>query len=238
MKTFVILAIVAGSLLVSGCVFVKIKDHGVTTRSGVKVAGNGVIQEKTFEVGEFSRIALNVPADVTYSKSGGCSLSVSMDENLFEYLTVSVEDGTLKVGSKGVSLRHFKKLAMTVTSPTLEQLDCNGAVDFESVGPVCGEEFVMNSNGAADVTIGKLEAKAAVFEVNGAADLDIHVEDAASVTLRISGAGDAKLSGKTQDINVTVSGAGDVDLTRLAYENLSKHISGMGSVKTPQKSLL
>lgn len=238
MKAFVILAIVAGSLLVSGCVFVKIKDHGVTTRSGVKVAGNGVIQEKTFEVGEFSRIALNVPADVTYSKSDGCSLSVSMDENLFEYLSVSVEDGTLKVGSKGVSLRNFKKLSMSVSSPTLERLDCNGAVDFEAVGPVCGEEFVMIVNGAADVDMGSLDVKDAQFEVNGAADLDVKLVDAQNVSLRISGAGDAKLRGKTKDVNVTVSGAADVDLALLEYENLSKSISGMGSVKTPKKSSL
>ena len=237
MKAFVILAVVAGSLLVSGCTFVRFKDGGFT-KSGEKVAGNGVITDKTFEVGDFSRIELNVPADVTYSKADACSLTVSMDENLFDYLTVSVEDGVLKVGSKGVSLRNFKKLAMTVSSQTLERLDRNGAVDFVADGPVCGEEFVMKVNGAADVDIRSLDAKTARFSVNGAADLDVHVAEAESVSLSISGAGDAKLSGKTKDVNVAVSGAGDVDLSRLEYENLSKQVNGMGSVKTAKKSSL
>ena len=235
MKAFVILAIVACSLLLSGCVFVKIKD-GSFPKSGQHVAGNGVIVEKTFEVGAFSRIELGVPADVSYSKSDDCSLSVSMDENLFEYLTVSVEDGVLKLGSKGVSLRNFKKLAMSVSSPTLERLECNGAVDFVSDGPVCGEEFVMKVNGAADVDLASLEVKTARFEVNGAADLDVRVVDAESVSLSISGAGDAKLSGKTKEVEVTVSGAGDVDLSRLEYDNLSKKVSGMGTVKTGSKA--
>ena len=38
--------IVAGSLLVSGCTFVRFKDGGFT-KSGEKVAGNGVITDKT-----------------------------------------------------------------------------------------------------------------------------------------------------------------------------------------------
>ena len=237
MKLYVILALVACGLVLSGCVFVKIKD-GTFTTSGDKVAGNGVIADKTFEVGDFSRIELNVPADVTYSKADATSLSVSMDENLFEYVTVSVEDGVLKVGSKGASLRNFKKLAMTVSSPTLERLDCNGAVDFEAMGPVCGEEFVMRVNGAADVEMRSLDVKSARFEVSGAADLDVCFVAAEDVTLNISGAGDAKLSGKTKDVKVTVNGAGDVDLSRLEYGNLSKHVNGMGSVKTAKKSSL
>ena len=237
MKTLAIIAILAGSLLVSGCVFIRIKD-GAFTDNGSKIAGNGVITEKTFEVGDFSRFELGVPADVTYSQADGCSLSVTMDENLFEYLSVSVEDGTLKVVSKGASLRNFKKLSMTVSSPSLERLECNGAVDFEAEEVVGGEEFVMKVNGAADVNIGQLDAKSARFDVNGAADLDVRFVAAEDVTLRISGAGDAKLSGKTRDVSVTVSGAGDVDLTRLEYENLSKQVNGMGSVKTAGKSRL
>ena len=236
MKLYAILGLAACSLLLSGCVFVRIRTNYLS-KGGAKVAGNGNVTEKTFEVGDFSRISLNVPADVIYSKADSCSLSVSMDDNLFEYLTVTVSGGTLTVGSKGKTLRNFKKLSMSISSPSLERLSCNGAVDFEAEGPVCGEEFVMKVNGAGDVEIGSLDVKSARFEVNGAADLDVRFVAAEDVSLEISGAGDAKLSGKTKEVEVTVNGAADVDLTRLEYENLSKQVNGMGSVKTAKKSV-
>jgi hypothetical protein len=53
-----------------------------------------------------------------------------------------------------------------------------------------------------------------------------------------NGAGDAKLSGRTKAVSVTVNGAGDVDLSRLDYENLEKSINGIGSVKTAPKKAL
>ena len=49
--------------------------------------------------------------------------------------------------------------------------------------------------------------------------------------------GDAKLSGKAREARVAVHGAGDVDLTRLEYENLDKQVHGVGSVKTGKSRL-
>ncbi len=233
MKALTFIVILAGCLLLSGCVFVKIKDSGV--KSGNHVAGNGVTAEKTFEVKDFSRLDLNVPADVEYTMSDACALTVRMDENLFEYLTVSVENGTLKIGSS-VSLRNFKKLSMKLSSPTLERLECNGAVDFISKGTLSGENFTMLVNGAADVDIPNLDAKEASFKVNGAGDINVNLLDAESVSLAISGAGDAVLSGKAKEVKVTVNGTGDVDLTRLDYQALDKKVNGVGSVKTGNKT--
>lgn len=223
----------AGCLLVSGCVFVKIKDGA--SAKGKHVAGNGVTAEKTFEVKDFSRLDLNIPADVEYSKSDECTLAIRMDENLFEYLTVSVEDGTLKIGSS-VPFRNFKKLEAVLSSPTLERLDCNGAVDFISKGSLSGENFTMLVNGAADVEIASLDVKTAAFQVNGAGDIDVNLVDAESLSLSISGAGDADLSGKAKEVKVTVNGTGDVDLSRLDYETLDKKVNGVGSVKTGNRN--
>ena len=233
MKTLTLIVILAGCLLLSGCVFVKIKDNGV--KNGKHVAGNGVTAEKTFEVKDFSRLDLNVPADVEYTMSDEYALTVRMDENLFEYLTVSVENGTLKIGST-VSLRNFKKLEMKLSSPTLERLECNGAVDFTSEGTLRGEDFTMLVNGAADVEIAKLDVKTAAFQVNGAGDIDVNLLDAERVSLTISGAGDADLSGRAKEVKVTVNGTGDVDLSRLDYDSLDKKVNGVGSVKTGSKT--
>ncbi len=232
-----ILALVACGLLLSGCVFVKIKDGGIT-KSGEKIVGNGVISEKTFEVEDFSRIKLNVPADVTYSVADTPSMVVKVDENLMEYLTVSVSDGTLRIGSTGASFRNFKKLAITLSSTALERLDCDGAVDFVSEGVIRGESFKMEVNGAADVEIPDLDVKSASFEINGAGDLEVNLVDADKVSLQISGAGDADLTGRAKEVRVQVNGTGDVDLTRLQYETLDKKVNGVGSVKTAKQSRL
>lgn len=236
MKTFVILALVACGLLLSGCVFVKIKD-GSSVKSDGKVVGNGIITEKNFEIGDFSRIELNVPADVSYEMADRPSLSVKVDENLLEYLTVSVENGVLKIGSTLSSFRNFKKLAMTMSSSSLEKLLCNGAVDFTANGTVRADSFDLQVNGAADVDMANLDVKEASFKVNGAGDIQVNLVDAESVSLSISGAGDADLTGKAKAVKVTISGTGDVDLTRLDYESLEKKVSGVGSVKTGKHAI-
>lgn len=236
MKTFmIVLAIVACSLLVSGCVFIKIKDTGSLTKESVK--GNGIITEKTFEVGDFSRVELSVPADVTYTLSDTPSVLVRVDENLMEKITVSEENGLLTVKPTEKSFRNFKKLEIRLSSSSLASLQCDGAVDFNCAGPVRSETFSLECNGAADVEMENLDAKTVSFVVNGAGDIDVSLADADQVSLKISGAGDANLSGKTREVQVEVNGAGDVDLSRLDYENLVKKVNGMGSVKTAKSRI-
>ena len=231
----IVLAIVACSLLVSGCVFIKIKDTGSLTKESVK--GNGIITEKTFEVGDFSRVELSVPADVTYTLSDTPSVLVRVDENLMEKITVSEENGLLTVKPTEKSFRNFKKLEIRLSSSSLASLQCDGAVDFNCAGPVRSETFSLECNGAADVEMENLDAKTVSFVVNGAGDIDVSLADADQVSLKISGAGDANLSGKTREVQVEVNGAGDVDLSRLDYENLVKKVNGMGSVKTAKSRI-
>ena len=231
----IVLAIVACSLLVSGCVFIKIKDTGSLTKESVK--GNGIITEKTFEVGDFSRVELSVPADVTYTLSDTPSVLVRVDENLMEKITVSEENGLLTVKPTEKSFRNFKKLEIRLSSSSLASLQCDGAVDFNCAGPVRSETFSLECNGAAEVEMENLDAKTVSFVVNGAGDIDVSLADADQVSLKISGAGDANLSGKTREVQVEVNGAGDVDLSRLDYENLVKKVNGMGSVKTAKSRI-
>ena len=238
MKTLAFIALAAGCVLVSGCVFVRVKDAGNKGNNGKRIVGNGIITEKIFEVADFSAVMLDVPADVDYTVSDTPSLRVRVDENLLEYLTVSVEDGMLRIGSVNRQLRNFKKLEIEMSSSSLEFLKCNGAVDFVSDGRISGETFVLEVNGAADVELPGLDVRTADFKVNGAGDIEVGLANAESVSLNISGAGDAKISGKTESVSIQINGTGDVDLTQLDYDRLDKSINGMGSVKTPRKSTL
>ena len=231
----IIIVAAAACLLVTGCVFVKVKDNGHFTSGSV--AGNGIITEKTFEVGDFSRVEMSVPADVTVTIAETPSVFVRVDENLMEILTVSEKDGLLKISSANKAFRNFKKLEIQLSSSSLASLKCDGAVDFNCAGPVRSESFSLECNGAADVEMENLDAKTVSFVVNGAGDIDARLSDADQVSLKISGAGDANLSGKTREVQVEVNGAGDVDLSLLEYETLNKKVNGMGSVKTAKSKL-
>lgn len=233
MKTLSIIAIIVAGLFLTGCVFVRVKSDGFS--SGKRVAGNGVITEKTFDVTDFTKIELNVPADVEYTCGAAPSMTVKVDENLLEYITVEVKNGTLEVASTIKSFKNFKKLSIELASSSLESLESNGAIDFEAANTITAESFKLRCNGAADVDIERLDVKDAFFEINGAADLEVGLVDADSVELNVNGAGDADLSGKTKTVTVKVHGAGDVDLSELAYESLQKEVNGIGSVKTSRK---
>ena len=226
-------AVVAAVLLITGCTFISVK--GGKSNDKIFDRGNGVIVEKTFDIADFSKIELNVPADVEYEVAENASMSVKIDENLLELLEVTSEGGTLTISSTSKHIKRHHKLAITLTSSALSSIICNGAVDFECNNGISAEDFSVQINGAGDIDIDGLKVTNASFQINGAADLDIENLDAGSVSVEMNGAGDTDLSGKAGTVRVAIHGAGDVDLSNLEYENLVKEIQGVGQVKAGRK---
>ena len=231
-------------LTLPSCRFIKISDelkqqmqgHGVglvvdPNGEQIDASDNFITQDNV--TGEFHNIQISVPGDVLYTP-GDCAFSITAPDNVLEHITIRNENGTLVVKSDGTNFRNLKNLKINVSSPVLEDVVFNGAVDFNAPDGITALDFNATVNGAGDISINGLKAGNVKVTVNGAGDATIYRLECDDFSLAINGAGDATVSGQADTADLTISGAGDIDALDLKAVNISSKVRGIGKIKKPR----
>ncbi len=78
-----------------------------------------------------------------------------------------------------------------------------------------------------DVTVPSLDG----ITVSGTSDVVASGVDSPKFSLSVSGTGDAKITGVTEDLDVSISGTGDADLRELISQTARVRTSGTGDAK-------
>lgn len=240
MKKIVTFLLAAATLLpLSSCRFIRVSDDfdekmlGWTgDNAGEKITASDNYITREAMAGEFHSLTCNLPGDVIYTP-GDCAVSIYAPDNVMERVSVSNENGTLVIKSNLSRIRNLKKITINISSPVLESLNFNGAVDFNAPEGITALNFDAIVNGAGDIDINGLKASDAEITVNGAGDARINGIDCDAIAVAINGAGDAKLSGKAASADLSISGAGDIDARQLDCTDINSKIRGMGSIKRP-----
>ena len=234
------LALMAACLLLSACEWVK--DSGVE--------GNGVVVEKAFDIFDTSLLELDVPAHVTYMRADVPAMTVRLDENLMEYLTVTPDDhsrGLLQIASTR-PLRNFKEFSIIISTPNLYYLVCSGSVKFETQDTIGFKPSVcmLRVNGSADVDIAGVEMGSLNLVTSGSAKVNIHSCNAPHLYLSATGSASSRrgkvepirvsLAGQAEQVKVSLVGPCEVDLTEMDYRLLDRTVVGRGSIKTNKPS--
>jgi len=199
--------------------------------SGTIEAGSNYITRNDV-TGEFHSVVCNIPGDMVYTP-GDCAISLYGPDNVLDHITVENENGTLVVKTDGVSIRNLKKFTVNLSSPVLENLTFNGAVDFSAPRGITALDFEASVNGAGDLSIDGLKADKVAVTVNGAGDVDISGLDCESITVAVNGAGDADIDGRAARADLSISGAGDIDASSLDCPQIESRVRGIGQIKKP-----
>lgn len=185
---------------------------------------------RSFDLEPFSAIECSFACDIYYSQ-GAQGVELSAAENIIDRIVIKVENGVLKIGSDGSRIRNAGQTKIYVSSETLKALQSNGAMDFETRGPLALEDFVIQVNGAADLEISDITASSIKLDINGAADAEIERMSCVKLEVYIKGAGDCELSGRADDAFVSVSGAGNVDVSDLRSTTFNSSVKGAGVIE-------
>lgn len=124
--------------------------------SGATVVGSGVeaTEERTLET--FSAIDLSGESALAVRVGGPQSVVVSADDNLVDRVTTTVGGEKLVVGTEG-SFRTTSPMTVTVTVPSLDELELSGAGSVDAEG-VRGERLVVTLSGDGLVRVtGRVE---------------------------------------------------------------------------------
>ncbi len=222
MKQFLLILAVAAT----ACTF------NVNSWNGKRVICKGEVIEKQLDLQDFNAIVVNGHADITILQADEFIVSVLANEEVFEYLDYSVNEGSLYIETKdNVNIKAVDKYEITVSLPCLEDITVNGAADALLKDYASDSDLNVKINGAGDLDIYSLNVKELSISVNGAGDINAQGIDVENLKISINGAGDAKLSGKAASASFGVSGAGDIDARNLECGDVQTRKSGAASIK-------
>jgi hypothetical protein len=179
----------------------------ISSQSFLPVKGSGVSVDKNFNVSDFHGIEVSGGFDVLLEQSDSESLILTAQENLFEYITVRVDQGILKVYTEN-NIMSTKPMKVKIYYKSIDDLDVSGGGDVTGETPV--NVPVLN------------------VEISGGGDFSAIV-NTGKLDCRMSGGGDAKINGSITNYNITMSGGGDIHSDTKA-ELVSCILSGGGDL--------
>jgi Putative auto-transporter adhesin, head GIN domain len=189
------------------------------------ISGSGHLQTESRTVAEFKRISAAGSMDVVANIGTPQKIEVTADDNLLQYVTTTVKDGTLEIAMKSGNYHFSKGFKITVTTPELEKVSIAGSSDVEVSG-LQGSRFTASIAGSGDLHasghVDTLEASVA-----GSGDLKLADLESRDAKIHIQGSGDARVHA-TQTLDVKIAGSGDV--VYRGDPKVTRSIAGSGSV--------
>ncbi len=134
-RNIIIIAATIISMTLNACTF----NLDGETLGGKTVEGDGNIVTRTYDVTAFNEISTSLPAMVNFTIADSYSCTVSVDENLFDYLDIKVKDDELLLGKqkedKSTRLKATQ-FVIEVTAPSLEIINLAGSGTLNAKSPL------------------------------------------------------------------------------------------------------
>lgn len=224
------LFVIAATFLLTSCRFL----------GGEKINGNGNIVTAQRNVGNFNSIEAGGSVEVRVKQDAATSVRVETDENLLEFLDVTVDGKTLVIQPrKGYNLRPSNEVVVYVSAPQFRSLHASGATKIFAEGTISGSELELGASGASEIKM-EVAVQELQADLSGASSLQLK-GSAASFSSEASGASNIRcLNLNTEETTLDVSGASKVEVTANKQLNIeasgASNIAYRGNASINQKS--
>lgn len=234
--------LLAGAALFCSCQFIKV-DSKLAQNLLHDAEASRIISDddmfaklssKTVPVTDFNSLIVDGAYEIKYTP-GPSSIVVNAPAKAMEHLVITQTGSLVHICTDGKRVR-WENVEVLVSSPSLEALTVNGAVDFEADRGLGGTNFNLEVNGAGDLELNGVIAGQVAITVNGAGDIELERLQCTHLTVCVNGAGDVEIEGRADSADVSVSGAGDINLYRLDCPELVTKTRGFGSIKTSPRN--
>ncbi len=219
---------------------------GISSQSFMTVRGSGPSITKNFNVSGFHGIDVSNGFDVILVQGNSEGLTLTVQENLLEYITVKVDQGILKIYSDK-NINATQPMKARITFKDINKLNVSGGGDVSGETPLNVQKMDIGMSGGGDVTfnLNSDELKCGIsgggdlkidgniksydLDLTGGGDVTSVINGAAAIDCRVSGGGDVKITskGKTSDAKIDISGGGDLAM-ELNTDKLKCSLSGGG----------
>lgn len=162
----------------------------------------GPRREETRQVAPFSAVEISGAIWLTATADAPQSVKVKADEDLLSHLHTDVENGVLKIDTRGVSFSTAP--VVELSAPKLRSIEASGATRIHASG-FQNEALTLTVSGAANLSVSG-HTRSLTLKTSGAGKIDAKGLIAESVTFDGSGACSAEVTA-TSAIDATLSGA-------------------------------
>lgn len=176
------------------------------------VAGSGTGNTRTYQVADFTKVALRGADDVDVRVGSAFSVRAEGDAEVLEYLKIEKDGDTLKIGRRNRSGFDWggRSAKIFVTMPRIVEGEIAGSGDM-TIDRAEGTKFDGDSAGSGTIAIGTLAVDEAAFDV--------------------AGSGGVRAGGTAKSVKIGIAGSGDIDAAGLKAGAADISIAGSGSVK-------
>jgi len=193
------------------------------------IRGNGHLISEQRNVDPFINIETGGAFRVEWH-SGAPSASITVDENLMQYVEMEVRDKVLQVRTTR-SVRPTHSIKLELTSTALEGASFSGASRLNAL-QLSGPKFYLETRGASNVVLdGAVDEL--VANMTGASDLRAESLQTKTAELSVTGAGDARVAVR-DTLKVSITGAGKVEYIGNP-PHIEREITGAGSIRKREK---
>ena len=187
---------------------------------------------RDYKVKEFNKIDAGTVGDIYYTQSadGKTDVQIYGPDNIVALIQVAVKDSTLLLSiDKSKKVRNFKKMKITITSPTLNSISFKGVGDVHIDNGLTTDNLYVESKGVGDVKNKSLICSSLNVQSMGVGNVKL-AGTVQAATLHSKGVGNIE-AGNLQANIVEASSQGVGDITCNAVESINAAVRGVGSIK-------
>ncbi|UCG54849.1 MAG: DUF2807 domain-containing protein [Dehalococcoidia bacterium] len=190
------------------------------------IRGSGDLETGYFDYSDFTSIEVGNAFEVQVVQSDSFNIAITMDDNLFDYLNISMSGETLEIRLES-SYSYFSYTnRVEITMPELRKLVFSGATSGMVNGFDCAQPLDIELSGAGSLEMSDMVAVDVDFEISGASSLNGSIMVKGGIRFNISGASSVILSGSADDLAADVSGASGLDLEDFPVGDVDVTFSG------------
>jgi hypothetical protein len=219
-KTLAVFVVITLALA-TGCIYVG--------DGGPIVQGSPTLTTVEYDHTGFTAVEVDHAFTVDITRSDSFGVSVTTNENLVDYVDVTLVGDTLRIRMEpGHSFSRSTRRA-TVSMPELTSLRLSSASRGEVTGLHTEGTLELDLSSASTVELRDITAGRGILEVSGASSISGEAEFT-EVAMDVSGASTVRLSGSAREADIRVSGASSGRLADFPIENASVDASGASNV--------
>ncbi len=186
--------------------------------------GKGNIVSREIDFSDFTNIDVGSCFKVEIKRADSHSVTITGDEELFDYVNVAKSGNTLKISIKPLTFFTRPNLQTSITMPKLHKLRLAGAATCTVGGFSSDDVFDLNISGSSVLHV-DIEAGKTKVEISGASRLRGEMK-LADAEFTLSGASRVELSGAANNVVLSAWGASRLDLADFVLNDTGINLKG------------
>ena len=190
------------------------------------VTGSGNLVTEQMDFSDFTRVEAGYAFEVEITQSSSYSISITADDNLFDFIQVSKTGETLKIRLQSGYDYQSVTTRAKITTLELRGLGLSGATQGTVIGFSSTEDFKLDLSGASSLYMSDMSAGDIKFGLSGASSVTGVITASGDAQFNLSGASAAELKGSANDMLIDASGASHLELADFPIRNADVSLSG------------